>query len=582
MVATTDIQLFANNKSATLNNDVAVPDTSLVLTAGQGAAFPSPAAGQFFAVTVQSTISGAFEVCYCTARAGDVLSVERAQEGTTAQVFLAASSVVQMRLTKGTMEKLVQRHYTGADSGKFLQVQADGETLPVDGSGGADPAGTVAVTGSWTFDPRITIYNHLDLAGERRVEFLHETSSITMQFTDDAGIPGTIPFFYATRVGSDTLDIELRATNSIGLVSGTVQLLGESNVLDGGVYLYNALSPPQLTSNQDDYSPTLMSLAALLRLTTSALWSISGFATGSNGRYLDVTNIGTSGILFLNESGSSIAANRFKFGYNILLPAGESLHLLYDGGSARWRALNGFLYADSSVTSGLNLSTSTVWYDDFIAPPGSSTANNGEWFVSVAGIQTTLTAVSSESGHPGIVSLSTYTSAVGRAGIAVSSLAAATGNFNFGVGRTILNFVFRIPVLPVTGSQTGTFFMGFLNRCDAVTTAGAWIELADDSSVWKFRGRTVATSGGSSSTTSFGATAVAGTWYNGRIEVNAAGTSIQYFLDGVSLGTLTTNIPSITANPGALVGKLLGATAIKIDMDVMQLNIDGLSARWVV
>lgn len=134
MVAVTDVQLFANNRSATLNSNVAVPDGSLVLTAGQGATFPSPTAGQFFAVTVQSTLTGAYEVCYCTTRTGDILTVQRAQEGTAAQAFLSASSVVQMRLTKGTLERLIQKHFTGADVGKFLQVQASGEVTTVVGT----------------------------------------------------------------------------------------------------------------------------------------------------------------------------------------------------------------------------------------------------------------------------------------------------------------------------------------------------------------------------------------------------------------------------------------------------------------
>ena len=147
MVAVTDVQLFANNKSATLNGNVGVPDASIVLTAGQGAGFPSPVAGEFFALTMQDTISGAFEVCYCTLRVTDVLTVQRAQEGTTAQAFLAASSVVQMRLTKGTLEKLLQRRFTGADVGKYLQVENSGEVIPVTGTGAGTDHGTLTGLG---------------------------------------------------------------------------------------------------------------------------------------------------------------------------------------------------------------------------------------------------------------------------------------------------------------------------------------------------------------------------------------------------------------------------------------------------
>jgi hypothetical protein len=135
VVDTTDVQLFVNNKSATLSGTVEVVDTSIVLSAGQGASWPSPTATQYFALTLQNPGSGAFEVCYCTNRTGDILAVDRAQEGTTALQHLTASTVVQCRLTKGSMEKFVQKRFTGADVGKFLEVQADGQVLASPGSG---------------------------------------------------------------------------------------------------------------------------------------------------------------------------------------------------------------------------------------------------------------------------------------------------------------------------------------------------------------------------------------------------------------------------------------------------------------
>ena len=322
MVATTDVQLFANNKSATLNNDVAVPDTSLVLTAGQGAAFPSPAAGQFFAVTIQSTITGAYEVGYCTVRSGDVLNVERAQEGTTAQAFLAASSVVQMRLTKGSLER--------------LQNQG--------------PAGTVAVTGNWTFDPRITIHESLGVANERTVEFLHDASALTCQFLSDAGVPGSIPFLNVTHVLGDPLDTEMRATNSISLVSATTQLLGEIANITGGVSFLSEVAAAQITSNQNNYSPTSMANVHLLVLTSDAARSITGFATGTPGRSLDLKNNGSFAITLVNESVSSIAANRFSFPYgSIVIQPAETIHLAYNGLANRWNYLFSTTYFGQGV-----------------------------------------------------------------------------------------------------------------------------------------------------------------------------------------------------------------------------------------
>ena len=130
MVAVTDVQLFANNVTASLNSTVLSGDSSLGLQVGEGAAFPSPAAGEYFAVTVQNTLNGDIEVMYCTARSGDILTVQRAQEGTVALGFPANDSIVQMRVTAGTLEKLIQARFDGVDVNKYLRVQADGTVLP--------------------------------------------------------------------------------------------------------------------------------------------------------------------------------------------------------------------------------------------------------------------------------------------------------------------------------------------------------------------------------------------------------------------------------------------------------------------
>lgn len=132
MVAVTDVLLFANNASVALNSDVGAGDGSIVLASGQGAEFPSLTTGQYFVITLQNLQSGAIEICYCTARSGDLLTVERAKEGTAAQAFTAAQSIVQMRLTKGILEKIIQRRFTVADADKYLRVQADGEVLAED------------------------------------------------------------------------------------------------------------------------------------------------------------------------------------------------------------------------------------------------------------------------------------------------------------------------------------------------------------------------------------------------------------------------------------------------------------------
>lgn len=62
------------------------------------------------------------------------------------------------------------------------------------------------------------------------------------------------------------------------------------------------------------------------------------------------------------------------------------------------------------------------------------------------------------------------------------------------------------------------------------TNSGAW------------QGYTVASS--TETTVNSAVTVAANTWYKLRIEINAAASSVEFFVDGVSIGTSSTNIPS--------------------------------------
>jgi hypothetical protein len=97
--------LFANNASTTLAANIGVSQTQITVSAGGGAAFPSPGINEIFKITVVDYAQGIREIMHCTARTGDVLTVERGREDTTAQAFPAGASV-QLRMTSGTLHYL--------------------------------------------------------------------------------------------------------------------------------------------------------------------------------------------------------------------------------------------------------------------------------------------------------------------------------------------------------------------------------------------------------------------------------------------------------------------------------------------
>ena len=96
------------------------------------------------------------------------------------------------------------------------------------------------------------------------------------------------------------------------------------------------LTPAQIGSNQDNYSPTGLNKAHTLRLSTDASRDITGITGGADGRVLFIFNVGGFNIVLKNDV-TSTAANRFLFPADITLAPNEGIGLMYDETSDRWR-----------------------------------------------------------------------------------------------------------------------------------------------------------------------------------------------------------------------------------------------------
>jgi hypothetical protein len=91
-------QLFTNNAKSTLSVAVSSnTQASLTLQSGHGARFPTPQAPDYFHVTLDDGVN--VEICKCIAISGDVLTVLRGYEGTTAQASFATGTKCELRLT---------------------------------------------------------------------------------------------------------------------------------------------------------------------------------------------------------------------------------------------------------------------------------------------------------------------------------------------------------------------------------------------------------------------------------------------------------------------------------------------------
>lgn len=111
------ILLFANNAESAIASPIAATTTSVQLRAGDGALFPTPSVGaEFFKLTFVDAATGLInEIVNVTQRVGDVLTIVRGQEGTTARAWMAGDTATNMT-TAGTQDNFIQVQQ--AQSGK--------------------------------------------------------------------------------------------------------------------------------------------------------------------------------------------------------------------------------------------------------------------------------------------------------------------------------------------------------------------------------------------------------------------------------------------------------------------------------
>lgn len=88
---------FTNNASATLAASITSTQTSVSLTTGQGALFPTLTAPDYFYVTFSDSANN-LEIAKVTARTGDTLTVSRGQDGTVGRTF-SAGDKCELRFT---------------------------------------------------------------------------------------------------------------------------------------------------------------------------------------------------------------------------------------------------------------------------------------------------------------------------------------------------------------------------------------------------------------------------------------------------------------------------------------------------
>jgi hypothetical protein len=147
------MQTFTNNAYGFLASEISDVATTLVLGTGEGARFPTTS-GDNFKVTLIALTNGqetAWEIVNVTGRTSDTLTVQRAQEGTTALVWPSLTRV-ELRLTAGATESKAN-----LGTAAYKNIPASGNASATEVVYGSDTRLHVAATVADTASINLTL-----------------------------------------------------------------------------------------------------------------------------------------------------------------------------------------------------------------------------------------------------------------------------------------------------------------------------------------------------------------------------------------------------------------------------------------
>lgn len=300
----------------------------------------------------------------------------------------------------------------------------------------------------------------------------------------------------------------------------------------------SVITPAQITSNQNNYSPTGWADATLVRLSgDNGFRAITGFAAGTAGEVKTLTNVGSYCLYLAPEHSSSTAANRIAFQEEVILWPGSSCQILYDGTSSRWRPM-------SSPSPMYKVPTKTKYYDEGLAR--ASTAAAADNALDIWGSITPGVVNASSTEVFSSIDLNTGTTASGGSGIMYPH--DLEGAYITSSHIVIKTFV-KTPSAASDGTNTWYYFVriadnpysGFFNQNNTIgLRAGNGVTNAAN---WEAYSRS---SGGTDTVVDTGVAFATNTDVELMVSLNKAGTEATYWINGNVVARITTNLPSAT------------------------------------
>ena len=190
------------------------------------------------------------------------------------------------------------------------------------------------------------------------------------------------------------------------------------------------------TGTQDNYNPTGLTSATIIRGNNASALTIDGIVGGQDARVLFICATNSAGnITLANEAAGSTAANRLWLtnNQNIQLIASTNANacaeIMYDATSSRWRLLS---YVSSTVIT-------TMQFSNGVTLAGGATVSAGQLIVSSANANPLL--LSTATGHVSVVGATAPTLTSCGSGPTIHGSDVA-GKFTTGTGATACTLTF--------------------------------------------------------------------------------------------------------------------------------------------
>lgn len=319
------------------------------------------------------------------------------------------------------------------------------------------------------------------------------------------------------------------------------------------------ISPAQITSDQDNYSPTGIGNANHVRISgDSDLQAITGI-TDSTAGVLEKTliNVGSYLIYLPMEHPDSDAAHRFT-GYSgdFYLAAGQGVEIYYDITSSRWRIIGKI---DNGLMNGLFFKYTAGTVTTAETSNFTFSISSGSW-----------TATAGTTTLPYSAQGATGTSTSGSATLIIDKGSAYT---SFAGSHIYTEATISIPTLS-DGAQTYTVQLAISATLNSSVTNSNTVAIRYSHGVnsGKFELYARDNSGVEGTPADLGITVATNTLYKIRIELDKAKTEARAYINGAYAGRVTTGLPnSVACGSVMTIRKSAGSTA-------RQLNVHNFSA----